>query len=395
MDLAIAIQYSVTGGILVVNSKVLAYFRMIALAVAAVLALNGQTRAQSTGVSPAPTARNPAEIQAVEKLNAWTVGLAAGQLEGAPIRFGTDIARVVDDGDNLHVLPIVTRGPTENVEALLYLKGVDVAIINSDSLAQFKTLIPDVQKRITYILNLFPSELHVFVRPEIASLNDLKGKKVNFNTAGTTAAYSGPLIFDQLKLNVEKTFIPHQVALEQMRTGQGDMAAVVFITSKPVDAFLRGKWDRGFKFLPVPLGDSDAYLPSTLTASDYPLFIPEGQEVQTIAIPTVLAAFNWPKTTDRYKRVARLTDYLFNRLGTLQGPGFHPKWKEINLAAKVPGLTRFPAAQEWLDRAAITKTPTGPSIAGPAQAGGTAVPATPQEQQLYQEFLQWRRQRGM
>ena len=110
-----------------------------------------------------------------------------------------------DDGDNLHVLPIVTRGPAENVEALLYSKGVDAAIVNSDALEQFKALVPNIRQRITYILSLFPSELHIFVRPEIKSLNDLKGKKVNFNTAGTAAAYSGPLIFEQLKLDVEKS----------------------------------------------------------------------------------------------------------------------------------------------------------------------------------------------
>src|SRR5882757_6548009 len=152
----------------------------------AVSAWHGSVRAQtgSTPTEQQPTllARKPVELQAIERLNAWTVGLAAGQLEGAPIRFATDIARVVDDGDNLHVLPIVTRGPTENVEALLYLKGVDVAIINSDSLEQFKSKIPDIQQRIGYILNLFPSELHVFARPGINSLDDLRGKKVNFNT---------------------------------------------------------------------------------------------------------------------------------------------------------------------------------------------------------------------
>ena len=121
--------------------------------------------------------------RAVETLNNWTVGLAGGQLEGAPIRFATEIARVVDDGDNLHVLPVVTRGPTENVEDLLYLRGIDVAVINTDALDQFRALIPNIQQRITYIVNLFPSELHIFVRPEIKSLSDLKGKKVNFNTA--------------------------------------------------------------------------------------------------------------------------------------------------------------------------------------------------------------------
>jgi TRAP-type uncharacterized transport system substrate-binding protein len=349
--------------------------------------------ATNTGASV--TARRPVELMAIEKLNAWTVGLATGQLEGAPIRFGTDIARVVDDGDNLHVLPIVTRGPAENVEALLYLKGVDVAIINSDSLEQFKSLIPDIQKRITYILNLFPSELHIFVRPEIKSLEDLRGKKVNFNTPGTTAAYSGPLIFERLQLDVEKTFIPHQVALEQMRTGQADMEAVVFITSKPVDAFLHGKWDPGFKFLAVPLENADTYLPAKLTSSDYPMFIPEGESVQTIAIPTILAAYNWPKSSDRYKRVARMTNYLFDRIDTLKGPGFQPKWKDIDLSAKVPGLTLFPAAQDWLDHASAGKAPAANStVVGSIGAPGAAAdpPNSAQERQLYQEFLKWRQQ---
>src|ERR1035438_9121129 len=65
-----------------------------------------------------------------ERMNAWTVGLAAGQLEGAPLRFATEIARVVDDGQDMVVLPIVTRGPVENLNDLLYLRGVDMAIIN-------------------------------------------------------------------------------------------------------------------------------------------------------------------------------------------------------------------------------------------------------------------------
>jgi len=130
----------------------------------------------------------------------------------------------------MHVLPIVTRGPTDNVNDLLYLRGVDAAIINSDSLEEYKSQVPQIQRRIAFILSLFPSELHVFVRPEIRSLRDLVGKKVNFNTQGTAAAYSGPLIFSRLGLDVQKTFIPHPVALEQLR--RGEISGVVFVTSK-------------------------------------------------------------------------------------------------------------------------------------------------------------------
>jgi TRAP-type uncharacterized transport system substrate-binding protein len=307
--------------------------------------------ARSHRHNPPPKPQEAANAKPQETINAWTVGLAGGLLEGAPIRFAAEMARVVDDGDNLHILPVVTRGPTENVNSLLYLRGIDAAIINSDSLDEYKNQVPDIQRKITYVLNLFPSELHVFVRPEIQSLNDLAGKKVNFNTLGTAAAYSGPLIFSRLGLDVEKTFIPHQVALEQMRKGEGGMAAVVFITSKPVDAFVRGRFDPGFKFLPVPYNSKleDYYLPSTLDAADYPNLINQGERVQTIAVPTALVAFNWPTTSNRYDRVARFVEHLFSRLDKLQGPGFDPKWKSINLAASVPGLARFPAAQAWLD----------------------------------------------
>jgi TRAP-type uncharacterized transport system substrate-binding protein len=306
-----------------------------------------RTHARSQRHSPPP--KQTAKPQ--ETINAWTVGLAGGLLEGAPIRFAAEMARVVDDGDNLHVLPVVTRGPTENVNSLLYLRGIDAAIINSDSLDEYKNQVPDVQQKIAYVLNLFPSELHIFVRPEIESLADLAGKKVNFNTLGTAAAYSGPLIFSRLGLDVEKTFIPHQIALEQMRKGEGGMAAVVFITSKPVDAFVRGRFEPGFKFLPVPFNDKleDYYLPSTLDAADYPNLIKQGEHVETIAVPTALVAFNWPANSNRYGRVARFIEHLFSRLDKLQGPGFDPKWKSINLVASVPGLARFSAAQAWLD----------------------------------------------
>jgi TRAP-type uncharacterized transport system substrate-binding protein len=224
-----------------------------------------------------------------------------------------------------------------------------MAIIASDSLEEYKQQLPDVSRRITYILNLFPSELHIFVRPEIQSLADLRGKKVNFNTRGTAAAFTGPMIFSRLGLDVEQMFIPHPLAIEQMR--RGEVAAVVFITSKPIDAFLKGKWDPGFKFLPIEYGPKfeDYYLPSTLDAKDYPNLIPAGVEVETIAAPTILTAYNWPTTSDRYRRVARFTEYLFSRIERLHAQGFDSKWKDVNLNARVPGLERFRAAQEWLN----------------------------------------------
>jgi len=243
----------------------------------------------------------------------------------------------------MHVLPVVTRGPTENVNDLLYLKGIDVAIINGDSLDGYRSQVPQIGHRIVQRLNLFPSELHVFVRPEISSLAELAGKKVNFNTPGSAAAYSGPLIFSRLGIHVEKTSIPYPVALE--------LAAIVFISSKPVDAFAKGKWERGFKFLPVEFGPrlADYYVPAQFDSSDYPALIASGEKISTIAVPTVRVSYNWKPGSPRYLRVAPFVETLLDRMERSRGQGFGPKWKEIDPSAKTPGLERFQPAQEWLD----------------------------------------------
>jgi TRAP-type uncharacterized transport system substrate-binding protein len=322
-----------------------------------VAATLGGASAQSRRPSNDSSSGPPSEAQIRARLNTWTIGLAGGLIEGAPIRLATEMARVVSDGGTVQVLPVVTRGPTENVNDLLYLKGIDAAIINSDSLEEYKAQVPQIQQRISYILSLFPSELHIFVRPEIHSLQDLAGKKVNFNTVGTAAAYSGPLIFSRLNIEVDKQFIPHPVALEQLK--RGEIAAVVFVTSKPVDAFVKTRWEDGFKFLPVEFGPKfqDYYLASSLDASDYPNLIPKGERIATIAVPTILASFNWKPDTSRYERVARFVDELFSRIDQLRAPGFDAKWKDVSLSTAVPGLERFKAAQDWLARPAPAREP--------------------------------------
>src|SRR5258708_8730094 len=110
----------------------------------AVLALQ-PTHADAQG-QPGPAQRVPTYTEQQEKINAWTVGLAAGLIEGAPLRLAAEMARVVDDGDNLHVLPIVTRGPTENPNSLPSLRGADLAIINSDALEEYKIQVPEIRR---------------------------------------------------------------------------------------------------------------------------------------------------------------------------------------------------------------------------------------------------------
>lgn len=310
--------------------------------------------AQAIPKTRRPLARQPDfDQQQIARINAWTVGLAAGRIEGAPLQFASELARVLDDGDNMRVLPIVTRGPFDNIYDLLYLRGVDAAIVYGDVLDYFKAKpeFAGAWHRINYLLNLFPSEVHIFARPEVHSLSDLRGKVVNFNTPGTAANFSGPIIFKQLGIEVKATFIPHSVAMEKMKQGD-EVAATFWVSSKPLAPFLKGKWPEGYKFIPVEYSEQlEYYLPAYLDSVDYPNLIPDGEQVRTISVPAVLAVYDWPKSTDRYQRLARVVDYLFERFEKLQRePGYHEKWKDVNLAAKVPGWTRFRPLQDKLDK---------------------------------------------
>jgi hypothetical protein len=69
--------------------------RLLTLAAPLVLMLQIEADAQG---QPAPAPRALTYEQQQGKINAWTVGLAAGLIEGAPLRLAAEMARVVDDG---------------------------------------------------------------------------------------------------------------------------------------------------------------------------------------------------------------------------------------------------------------------------------------------------------
>ena len=167
------------------------------LSIGAVAVISLVSTLGSEAFAQRPVKLGSHETALISKLNEGTIGLAAGLPEGAPLRFATELARVVDDGIRLRVLPIVTRGPSENVQDLLYLRGVDAAIVYGDILDQLKKdpKVAAIEKRMNYITHLFPSEVHVFVRPEIKSLEDLVGQAGKLQYAGDSSRIFRPYRF--------------------------------------------------------------------------------------------------------------------------------------------------------------------------------------------------------
>jgi len=334
--------------------------------------------------------------------NNWTVGIAGGQLSGTYMTFANELAEVLDDGDNLRVIPIVTYGAASNMDDLLYLKQVDIAVTQSDVFDYFRTQrkISNLASRVHYIVRLPVSELHILAGPGIASIEDLKGKKVSFGPAGSASSLTGTIVFQRLGVQVEQVLFDNPTALQKVKSGE--LAALVRVIGKPIDFFAKIPASSGLHFIPIPYSKlfADYYAASELTSKEYPTLVSEGQPVETLGVPAVLAVYNWPKGSDRYRRTERFTEAFFNKWEKFREAPRHPKWRDVNLAATVPGWTRSSTAEEMLrrlrEKEPVVAQATGEEFSTFLKDRGSVFAKLTSEQResIFREFLVWQKQRN-
>src|SRR5262245_28217189 len=354
------------------------------------LGLSSRAHAQAV---PRSLEEGGAEYQLKTRKNNWTVGIAGGQLSGTYMTFANELAEVLDDGDNLRILPIVSYGAASNLDDLLYLRGVDVAVTQSDVFEYFQThrKTAGLQNRVHYIIRLPISEVHILAKRNIRSIEDLRGKKVNFGPAGSGSSLTGPIIFQRAGIKVEQTGFDNPVALQKLRAGEID--ALIRMVSKPIDFFAKIPAKDDFHLVPIPFDKkfSDYYTLTEFTKAEYPTLISEGDTTTGLGVPAVLAVYNWPLQSDRARRVQRMVERLFANWDKFQSPPRHPKWKEVNLAATVPGWTRWAPAEEILQAMRAQQAHVGQRATTSGQSTTNLNEA--ERQRLYREFQQWQQKR--
>lgn len=341
--------------------------------------------------------------------NAGTVTVMTTRNLGAPFMIAAlDLSTLLDAGEryqDMRVVPIVARGKEQNLWDILYLKGVDIGFVQSDILSYLEDdpRINSIKNRIRYINVMFPEEVHIIARKDIQSIQDLAGKKVSINARGTGSSVVGTLLFRRLGIDAIVEHEDTGRAIARMK--EGDLAAHFNVLAKPARPVLRIKKEDNLHLLPIPLSDaiSELYLPAVFTSDDYPELVPAGTEVGTISVGNVLAVFNWPQDHPRYKKVEKFVNAFFDRFEELKQPGFHPRWKEVNLAATIPGWTRFAPAQQWIDKNAKLVAQAGNSnpqleqefnsfIANRTGALASSGAAN-DNSALFEEFVRWRNSR--
>jgi len=285
-----------------------------------------------------------------ERINRGTVGIISGGIDGTYIRIATDLASVLDQGDELRVLPIMGKGSVQNIDDILYLRGIDIGIVQSDVFAFVKrqNRHATIDSRINYITKLYNEEFHLLAGPGIDNVEQLAGKKVNFGVQGSGTFMTASIVFETLGIEVEPVSFDQGLALEKVKSGE--IGALVYVAGKPTQLFKNIESTGEVHFLRIPLTDAilETYLPSRFTHEDYPLLVPEGQQVQTLAVGAVMAVYNWPTDHPRYGKVSNFIDTFFSRFSEFQQAPRHRKWREVSLTAVVPGWSRFEPAEAWL-----------------------------------------------
>jgi uncharacterized protein len=276
-------------------------------------------------------------------------------------RFTEDIRNVVNDlsPDGVRVLPVLGVGGLQNVNDVLFLKNMDMAVVDEDNLRLLKkkdpVLYANVEQRVQYITKLYNSEFHVLARNDIKSYDDLNGKKVNFNLKDSQTEVTADTVFNALNIPVQRSYYDNDEALKRLMSGE--ISAMIILTGAPQVTLAKVKKEDGLHFLPLDqeslpkheLHDLFAnYLPAEITHELYPNLVAEGTTVPTIANRALLVAYTWPENSERYRKVAKFIDAFFSKIDQFNSSSRHPKWREVNLAAEMPGWVRFKPAADWL-----------------------------------------------
>ena len=379
------------------------HFAVLAVAALPLFAMSAIGSAEQSQVDPAQVSEGLKAIFSYgsaakttkDRLNANTTTVITGTIGGTYVQFGADLASVLDDGEKLRVLPIVGRGSVQSIADILFLKGVDLGIIRADTLdyLEKKGYASNIKSQFTYIAKLYNEEMHVVAPKTIQKLSDLDGKTVSVDLPNGGTFVTAITIFERLGIKPKFVYIEQRIAYEKLRKGEID--ALIAVQGSP-SKFITTIKDENLHFVPVDYATplQVDYLPSQLKSEDYPALIAAGERVDTIAVPAILAAYNWTPGTDRYHKVERFVQAFFEKFKDFQQPPFHPKWKEVALNAPLKGWTRFPAAQAWLNAhanpaPAETRGKFDQFMATRAsQTSGQA--ATPEQNAaLFQQFLQW------
>lgn len=362
-----------------------------------------------------------------ERINKGTVTVVTGGFDDSLIM--SELAEELNLPGSIRILPLTGDGGFQNVADILYLRGIDMAVIESDTLALLKrrNLYPNLQRRVNIISKLYIEEIHLIANRAIKSIAELAGRRVNFGIQGSGDYERSQLLFQAVGVSPTPVALEPSDALERVKNGS--LAATILVAPKPSTFLRQADLGESVHLLSIPFAGSlvENYVPVSITKDDYPSLIDSAAGVKTLGVSAVMAVYNWPGVNERSRKVENFVATFFENIQKMHAPQYHPKWKEVTLNAELPGWNRLQVAQRWLaDKAAEQQARRQQEIIGetageglraefrnflsaleksrtlqPGQEPAVATPSqTPAQQpvsdealqNLFTDFLEWRRE---
>ena len=289
--------------------------------------------------------------QARESANQGIVSMFAGTAGDTATQIAAELASVLDIGrQNIRLLVTNGGGMGRNLTDLLYLRGVDTALVRADLMnyAQSQDVYPPFDGAVNYITEMFSEEVHLLVRSDIAELSDLTGKRINLGAPGTGADVTASIILSELGVRAEPTRFESQLAIKKLTAGEIDGA--FFVGGEPMPLLRQIDRNSGLKLIAVPAVDYfDSYRAAEIESNAYPNLMRADEVLSTIAVRTALLTYSWRAGSARYQALGNMTNALFDSLLTLQDGDYHEKWREVDPTATFLDWRRFEPANDWID----------------------------------------------
>ncbi|MFV0359823.1 TAXI family TRAP transporter solute-binding subunit [Tropicimonas sp.] len=270
--------------------------------------------------------------------------ILTGGPTGTYIQIGRDIAGLAGKcGMTLNVLE--SGGGMENFLAVRKTPHTQFGIVQNDVLEYLRTYAADdpaIARAIFGVRIAFPlynEELHILAKKEIASIEDLAGRRVAIGDPDSGTFLTSSLVLDLSGIEpAERLGQSADASLAQLLAGEID--AFFYVAGVPTKIFMNDAIDaERFHLLPITSPTlRAAYVETSIPAGTYS-FQPEAVEV--IAVKAVLMTYEYNRNKNAYNRascdaVSDISNLIFTRFGQLRESG-HPKWKNVDLNDIPPG----------------------------------------------------------
>ena len=280
------------------------------------------------------------------------VGLITGGEKGTYYRFGLDLQRLMKpQGFNLAVHP--SRGSVENIYAVYQRPGVQMGIVQSDVLAFVSRVETDpvlklIAKKTKMVFPLYNEEVHLVGKRDIASFDDLSGRRVAIGREGSGTYLTARLLFKLSEITpAEMVPIDTGEALAALRAGRVD--AMFYVAGYPVKLFTDDVTEADqLAIIPITNKSVVEFYPTVeMAAKSYAW---QDKAVNTVAVKSVLVSFDFRRKD--CETIGRFAQVIAKQMPWLAENG-HPKWKVVDLNYALRGWEQYDCVRRALGKAPL------------------------------------------